>query len=102
VICPDGSTPLATIGDGDSVIFYNFRGDRPRELTKAFVYDTFPFKATDKDGTEKTMGFERKKKLDLYYATMTAYEADLPVHVVFPKPPTRWYTSSGRWSPNAA
>src|SRR5205823_839584 len=41
VICDDGSTPRATVRDGDSVIFYNYRGDRPRELTKAFVLDDF-------------------------------------------------------------
>ena len=65
--------PLATIADGDAVIFYNYRGDRPRELTKAFVIDGFD-------------GFDRGKKLDLYYATMAEYEAGLPVHVILPKP----------------
>ena len=30
------------VGAGDSVIFYNYRGDRPRELVKAFVYEPFP------------------------------------------------------------
>ena len=65
--------PLATIGDGDAVLFYNYRGDRPREITKAFVLDDF-------------QEFSRGKKLDLYYATMTEYEAGLPVHVVSGKP----------------
>ena len=69
---PDGQ-PLATIGNGDAVLFYNYRGDRPREITKAFVIDGF------KD-------FDRGPKLDLYYATMTEYEAGLPVHVVSGKP----------------
>ena len=50
------------------------RGDRPREITKAFVFDEFD-------------GFDRGEKLDLYYATMTEYEAGLPVHLVSPKPP---------------
>src|SRR5262249_33475853 len=49
-------------------------GDRPREITKAFVIDGFK-------------GFDRGPKLDLYYATMTEYEAGLPVHVISPKPP---------------
>ena len=31
--------PLALVEDGDSVIFFNFRGDRPREITRAFVED---------------------------------------------------------------
>ncbi len=65
--------PLATISNGDAVLFYNYRGDRPREITKAFVYDEFD-------------GFDRGPKLDLFYATMTEYEAGLPVQVVLPKP----------------
>jgi 2,3-bisphosphoglycerate-independent phosphoglycerate mutase len=73
VIC-DGLTPLATVEDGDAVIFYNYRGDRPRELTKAFVLDDFD-------------GFDRGKKLNLVYCTMTAYEQGLPVNVAYPKPP---------------
>jgi 2,3-bisphosphoglycerate-independent phosphoglycerate mutase len=62
------------ITDGDSVIFYNYRGDRPREITKAFVLPDF-------------QGFDRGPKLDLFYCTMTAYEQGLPVHVAYPKPP---------------
>ena len=69
----DGA-PVATVQDGDSIIFYNYRGDRPREITKAFVSDNFD-------------GFDRGEKLDLYFVTMTAYESDLPVHVAYPKPP---------------
>ncbi|MEO7411750.1 MAG: 2,3-bisphosphoglycerate-independent phosphoglycerate mutase [Opitutaceae bacterium] len=65
--------PVASMADGDSVLFYNYRGDRPRELTRAFVMDDF------KD-------FDRGSKLDLYYATMTEYEAGLPVNVISPKP----------------
>lgn len=72
------------IADGDSVIFFNFRGDRPRELTKAFVYDEFPFEGSGKD--EYRVGFERGPKLDLKFVTMTAYEEDLPVRVAFDKP----------------
>ncbi len=83
---PQGQ-PIATITDGDSIIFYNFRGDRPREITKAFTYDQFPFSVKDKTGKETEMGFPRVRKLDLYYCTMTAYEEGLPVRVAFPKPP---------------
>jgi 2,3-bisphosphoglycerate-independent phosphoglycerate mutase len=85
-VCPGGVEPTV-IRDGDSVIFFNFRGDRPREITKAFTFDEFPFHGTDKTGAEVTMGFAREKKLDLYYATMTAYEQGLPVEVAFVKPP---------------
>jgi 2,3-bisphosphoglycerate-independent phosphoglycerate mutase len=72
VVGADGR-PLAVIADGDAVIFYNYRGDRPREITKAFVIDGFK-------------EFDRGPKLDLYYATMTEYETGLPVHVILPKP----------------
>ena len=72
IVGADGR-PLATIGNGDAVLFYNYRGDRPREITKAFVLDEFK-------------GFDRGPKLDLYYATMTEYETGLPVKVISPKP----------------
>ncbi|NLG43689.1 MAG: 2,3-bisphosphoglycerate-independent phosphoglycerate mutase [Phycisphaerae bacterium] len=87
VISEDGRLPLATVGSGDAVIFFNFRGDRPRELTKAFTLDKFPYRAKDKAGIEREMGFPRPQKLDLFFVTMTSYEADLPVKVAFPKLP---------------
>lgn len=60
------------VEDGDSMVFFNFRPDRARQLTTAFVSDHFD-------------GFERPKKLDVYFATMTRYEDDLPAHVVYDK-----------------
>jgi 2,3-bisphosphoglycerate-independent phosphoglycerate mutase len=72
VVGADGK-PLGTMADGDAVLFYNYRGDRPREITKAFVIDGF------KD-------FDRGPKLDLYFATMTEYEKGLPVNVISGKP----------------
>lgn len=72
VVGADGK-PVATFNNGDSVVFYNYRGDRPREITKAFVIDGFK-------------EFDRGEKLDLYYATMTEYESGLPVNVILPKP----------------
>jgi 2,3-bisphosphoglycerate-independent phosphoglycerate mutase len=74
VIVNERGEPLATVRNGDSIIFYNYRGDRPRELTKAFVLPTFD-------------GFDRGPKLDLFFCTLTAYEQSLPVHVAYPKPP---------------
>ncbi|MCS7470207.1 2,3-bisphosphoglycerate-independent phosphoglycerate mutase [Stieleria sp. ICT_E10.1] len=80
-IVPDGGSP-ATIGDGDAVVFINYRGDRTREITKAFVYDDQQW--ADIPGG----GFDRGAKInDLYYATMTGYETGLPVEVIFEKPP---------------
>ncbi|HKM42894.1 MAG TPA: 2,3-bisphosphoglycerate-independent phosphoglycerate mutase, partial [Limnochordia bacterium] len=54
------------IMDGDSVFFFNFRADRAREISWALVNDPFD-------------GFERGEKLDIYYATMTQYDANLGV-----------------------
>ena len=79
VICDDGVTPRGIVRDGDSVLFYNYRGDRPRELTKAFVLPDF-------DGFDRGTA-HGGKKLDLHYTTLTAYEQGLPVHVAYPKPP---------------
>jgi 2,3-bisphosphoglycerate-independent phosphoglycerate mutase len=88
VISEDGRTPIATVEDGDAVIFFNFRGDRPRELTKAFVLEEFPYEETDKRTNERVnMGFDRGKLLDLFYVGMTQYEKSLPIKTAYPKPP---------------
>ena len=59
------------IEEKDSVIFFNFREDRARQLTKAFTLPTFS-------------KFERKKYLpDIEFVTMTKYEDSLPVKVAF-------------------
>ena len=87
LVCPDGQTPLATVRDGDSVIFFNFRGDRPRELTRAFTFDEFPYTMTDKSDETVRMGFDRDRKLDLFYVGLTEYEQGLPIKTAFAKPP---------------
>src|SRR6056297_361523 len=72
----------ALVSDGDAVIFMNYRGDRTRELTKAFVYSDEQWKNIDGGG------FDRGKRIEnLYFATMTGYESGLPVKVIFEKPP---------------
>jgi len=61
-----GISPVAEpIQDGDSVIFFNFRPDRAREITRAFVDPDFS-------------GFARSHKLDLTYVCMTQYDAAMP------------------------
>ncbi|NNJ25125.1 2,3-bisphosphoglycerate-independent phosphoglycerate mutase [Alienimonas chondri] len=80
----EGAGPLngGRIADGDSVIFYNFRGDRPREITKAFVLSDAEW-ADIKGG-----GFDRKPvPSDLYFCTMARYETGLETEVAFEKPP---------------
>lgn len=60
-VVTENGAPIGTIKDQDSVIFFNFRPDRARELTRAFCDDTFA-------------GFEREKRLDLVYVCFTDYD----------------------------
>jgi 2,3-bisphosphoglycerate-independent phosphoglycerate mutase len=70
------------IKSGDAVVFFNYRGDRPRELTKAFVL------SDDQWAQVPKRGFARGRRIDdLYFATMTGYEQGLPVKVIFDKQP---------------
>jgi len=84
IVNEDGE-PVATIEDGDGVIFFNFRGDRPREITRAFV---------DSDFKE----FARASLPDLYYVCMTEYDATIPTPVAFPKPPKMKNILGAYWS----
>jgi len=71
VMTHDGA-PAAIVSAHDAVIFFNFRGDRPRQLTKAFVLPEFD-------------QFDRGPRIeDLYFVTLAEYEKDLPVVVAFP------------------
>ncbi|MDD2764327.1 MAG: 2,3-bisphosphoglycerate-independent phosphoglycerate mutase [Opitutaceae bacterium] len=65
--------PVGSIDDGDSVVFFNFRGDRPRELCRAFCEEGFK-------------EFDRGRKLDLYFAGLTEYKKGLPVETILLKP----------------
>ena len=68
--------------DGDSIIFFNFRGDRPREITRAFVLDDDAWNA--QPGTV----FVRQRHLrNIRFTGLTRYEEDLPIEVAFEKPP---------------
>lgn len=76
VIAKDGK-PVGTIEDGDSVILYNFRGDRALEITSAFESGAdFPY-------------FDRKRVPDCEYAGMMEYDGDAHVpHQYLVNPPT--------------
>jgi 2,3-bisphosphoglycerate-independent phosphoglycerate mutase len=84
VIAPADAPGLpgaSRIASGDAVIFFNYRGDRPREITKAFVYDDQAWQAIQGGG------FDRGERLtNLWFATMAEYEEGLPVRVVFDRP----------------
>ena len=64
VVTKDGK-PVATIQDKDSIIFFNFRPDRAREISRAFCDDEFS-------------GFAREKRLDLTYVCFTEYDVTIP------------------------
>lgn len=80
----------AAISSGDTVIFYNYRGDRPREITRAFMQPDF-FGNVPPSPDSGEPGFDRGTKLDLRYVTMTAYDQTFTqfpgLSVAYPKPP---------------
>ena len=82
-------TAHSRIKDGDSVIFYNYRGDRPRELCSAFVFPDEQWAAVKPSPDTGARGFPRGPRMNLHFVTMAAYwEALAPfVAVAFPKPP---------------
>jgi len=82
-IVDENNCPVGLVKDGDAILFFNYRGDRPRELSKAFVL-------SDTEWSNVPRGsFDRGSKFnDIYFATMTKYETGLPVSdVAFDKPP---------------
>ena len=58
VVVDKNDQPVATVNDGDSIIFFNFRPDRARQLTRALVDENFD-------------GFERRKRVHTNYVCMT-------------------------------
>ncbi len=65
VITKKGKTPVATVNEGDSIIFFNFRPDRARQLTYAFCREDF-------------RGFVRKKGYFFtYYVCLTEYDREI-------------------------
>jgi len=75
------------IQDGDTVIFYNYRGDRPRELVKAFMLPDEQWNNMPPSPDTGQKGFARSKQLNLCFVTMSAYQQGLPVNVAFEKLP---------------
>lgn len=86
-----GPDPEATrITGGDAVIFYNYRGDRPRELCSAFLLPEFYGAQEIKPSPDtQERGFDRGDRLDLHFVLMTPYSERLAelAPVAFPKPP---------------
>lgn len=102
LIVKNGS-PTGLVGEGDSVIFFNFRIDRPRQLTRAFVLEDFQNEAQKEldfdpylvkyEGTHlaeipKVPVFARGPKIKgLFFATMTEYGKPLAPYVAVAFPP---------------
>ena len=83
VIAKDGK-PVGTVEDGDAVVFYNFRGDRAIEITRAFEEANF-----DK--------FDRVRVPKVTYAGMLQYDGDLKLPKRFLVNPPAILDTSGEW-----
>ena len=68
VITKDGA-PVATVNDNDSVVFFNFRPDRAREMTRAFCADDFD-------------GFNRGARKNVKFVCFTEYDVTIPNKVI--------------------
>ncbi len=72
-VITENDKPVATIDENDAIIFFNFRPDRARQITRAFVLPDFD-------------RFKRKKVLvNIYFVAFTEYEKNVPIKVAFPK-----------------
>lgn len=104
VITHKNGVPKAIIQENDAVIFFNFRIDRPRQLTKAFVLPNFEAAAERRPGFDpytvkyyrrhvaypqlQSKPFTRGDRIkNLFFVTMTEYERGLPVSIAFPPQP---------------
>ncbi len=63
--------PISTISDNDAIIFFNFRSDRAREITRAFIDDDFT-------------GFKRKSHPHTHFVCLTQYDETFGVTIAFP------------------
>ena len=61
----ENGAPTAVVGDGDSVVFYNFRSDRAKEMTRVFCCEAFD-------------GFDRGPRKQVTYVCFTDYDATIP------------------------
>ena len=71
IITTENGTPLATVKDGDGIIFCNFRPDRARQLTRAFMEEPFT-------------GFTRKDHPKISFVCMAQYDEKFGLPIAFP------------------
>ncbi len=72
IVMVEGGRPVATVDDGDSVVFWNFRSDRARQLTYAFAKPDFD-------------GFPRRKFPRVHFVCMSVYDRRLDLPAAFPQ-----------------
>ena len=74
IIIEKDQKPIATISDNDALIFFNFRADRARQMTRALILDDFE-------------SFDRRDKIkNLLMVAFTEYEKNLPIEIAFKRP----------------
>ncbi len=83
-VIADNGQPIGRVEDGDSVVFFNFRGDRAIEITRAFVEADFA-------------PFDRVRYPDVTYAGMLQYDGDLQLPKRFLVAPPAIKDTSGEW-----
>jgi 2,3-bisphosphoglycerate-independent phosphoglycerate mutase len=83
-VIADNGQPIGTIEDGDAVVFYNFRGDRAIEITRAFVEAEFD-------------RFDRVRYPNVTFAGMLQYDGDLQLPKRFLVAPPAIRNTSGEW-----
>lgn len=83
IVTDEHKQPLTTITDGDAVIFINFRPDRARQITRAFVDDDFP-------------SFDRGPgRPNVHFVCLTVYDKTIEAPAAFP--PNRLVNTLGEW-----
>ena len=75
VVVDAGGQPIGSLRDGDAVVFFNFRADRARQLTRALAFDESAFDA-----------FERPHRPAVSVTTMTEYDATYGLPMAFDPP----------------
>ena len=78
VIADAAGKPVGPIADGDSVVFFNFRADRMRQIIRTIAFDDFD-------------GFERPNRPHVECTTMTEYDPTFTFPIVFPNEPATGY-----------
>lgn len=77
-ITDESGTPIGPVSENDAILFFNYRPDRARQITKAFMLENLTHLKTSSG--ESLKGFERGSKIkNLYFVSLTRYERDLPV-----------------------